>query len=162
MRKILFILLSVLPLYLVFNFLFLDRVAFLSPIEYPGDIVVRCDSRGNGFFGAGRNGKRTHQGIDLYAATGKPVRASRSGRVVAAKRNPGMGNYVVIRHSDSMVTIYGHLLRLHVRKGQFVRQGQLIGEVGKTGNANYHAIMPHLHFEVRVSGKPQDPLQYLE
>jgi murein DD-endopeptidase MepM/ murein hydrolase activator NlpD len=73
-----------------------------------------------------------------------------------------MGNFVVIRHWDNLATIYGHLAQIYVTEGDFVRQGQVIGAVGKTGNANYRDIQPHLHFEVRKSGIPQDPIEYLE
>ena len=162
MKKIPFTLFILFSACLAFSIYFLDRDYFLSPISYSGSIVVRNDCRGNGFFGAGRNGRRTHQGIDLFGEIGTPVVASRSGIVVAAKRNPGMGNFVVIRHPHETVTIYGHLSGIKVKKGQFVRQGAVVGWVGKTGNANHHAIQPHLHFEVRKSGLPQEPLEYLE
>ncbi len=141
---------------------FLDKNYFLCPVEYGGNIVVRSDNRGSGFFGADRNGNRVHQGIDLFARVATPVLASRSGRVSSAARNHGMGNYVVIRHADNIATIYGHLSKIYVARGQFVRQGDVIGRVGKTGNANYRDIQPHLHFEVRRQGLAQDPLEYLE
>ncbi len=161
-RLILFLLLIILPLYLIFSLYFLDKRYFLCPIQYMGEIIIRNDSRGDGLFGAERNGRRIHEGIDLFAPIGTPVLASRSGRVASARKNHGMGNYVVIRHPGNIITIYGHLSRIFVNKNQFVRQGQLIGSVGKTGNANYRNIQPHLHFEVRKNGIPQDPLEYLE
>lgn len=162
MKKILLILLVAIIFSLALAFYFLDKSTFLCPIEYKKDIIVRCDGRGDGFFAAERSGNRLHQGIDLYAAIGIPVFASRSGIVIAARRTRGMGNYVIIRHAGSITTLYGHLYRIDVNKGQFVRQGQIVGAVGKTGNANYRDILPHLHFEVRKKGVPQDPLEYLE
>jgi len=73
-----------------------------------------------------------------------------------------MGNYVVIRHSLNLVSIYGHLSQIFVTKNQFVRQGGIIGSVGKTGNARHPGIQPHLHFEIKKNGIPQDPLEYLK
>lgn len=163
MKKIiLFLFLIILPFYLIFSFYFLDKAYFLCPIEYKSGIVIRCDLRGNGFFAAQRNGNRIHEGIDLFAKIGTPVLASRLGKVVAARYTRGMGNFVIIRHRYNRVTIYGHLLQIYVIEGDFVRQGQVIAAVGKTGNANYQNIQPHLHFEVRKNDIPQDPMEYLE
>ena len=102
-----------------------------------------------------------HQGIDLFAEVGEPVLAVRAGLVISVKNSKGMGNYIVLRHNLSLVTIYGHLSEIYVRKNQLVRQGDIIGAVGKTGNANYRSMQPHLHFEIRKNGIPQDPLEYL-
>ncbi len=162
MKKVFVFLLLVLPLGFAAVFWFLDKSYFLCPVEYQRDIVVRCDGRGDGFFGAERSGRRLHEGIDLYAAVGTPVLAARSGKVIAARHTRGMGNFVIIRHWGNITTIYGHLSKIYVSKGRFVRQGDVIGAVGKTGNANYRGIMPHLHFEVRKNGVPQDPLEYLQ
>ena len=84
-------------------------------------------------------------------------------RVITNKnKKTGSGNYVIIRHPGNISTLYGHLLEVYVKKNNLVRQGEVIGSVGKTGNANYADIQPHLHFEVRKNGIPQDPLEYLE
>lgn len=162
MKKILLFLMIILPIYLLIGLYFLDKDYFLCPIKYQGDIIIRSDSRGDGFFGADRNGRRLHQGIDLFAEVGTPVLAVRSGRAIAAKQNRGMGKYVIIRHPGNIITIYGHLSEIYVTKGKFIRQGEVIARVGKTGNANYRDIQPHLHFEVRKNGAPQDPLEYLQ
>jgi murein DD-endopeptidase MepM/ murein hydrolase activator NlpD len=162
MKKILFFLLIILPLGLAAAFYFMDKSYFLCPIEYQRDIVIRSDGRGDGFFGAERSGRRLHEGIDLYASVGTPVLAARSGRVIAARHSRGMGNFVIIRHWGNITTVYGHLSKIYVKKGQFVRQGHVVGAVGKTGNANYRGIMPHLHFEARKGGVPEDPLTYLQ
>ncbi len=163
MKKILlFLLLIIMPVYLSVSLYFLDKDYFICPIEYNGDAVIRCDSRGDGFFAAKRNGNRTHQGIDFFAEIGNPVLAARSGRVIAATKNRGMGNYIIIRHPGNTITIYGHLSQIYVYRNQFVKQGEAIGSVGKTGNAKYRDVQPHLHFEVRKNGVPQDPLEYLE
>jgi len=162
MKKILFFLLIILPLGLAAAFYFMDKSYFLCPIEYQRDIVIRSDGRGDGFFGAERSGRRLHEGIDLYASVGTPVLAARSGRVIAARHSRGMGNFVIIRHWGNITTVYGHLSKIYVKKGQFVRQGHVVGAVGKTGNANYRGIMPHLHFEARKGCVPEDPLTYLQ
>lgn len=162
MRKLLFLLLIALPVYLVFSLYFQDKDYFLCPIKYQRGIVIRNDSRGNGFFAAERSGRRTHRGLDLFAAIDTPVLAARSGRVIAATQNNGMGKYIIIQHPDNINTLYGHLSKVYVAQNKSVRQGEVIGCVGKTGNANYSDILPHLHFEVKESGTPQDPMEYLE
>lgn len=154
--------LIILPAYLIINFYYLDKDYFLCPIEYKRDMIIRSDSRGDGFFGAGRSGNRLHQGIDFLAQVGAPVLAARSGIVAVAKKTRGMGNFVVIKHRGRLTTIYGHLNEIYVAKNEFVRQGQAVGSVGKTGNANSRAILPHLHFEVRENNVPHNPLEYLE
>jgi len=162
MRKILLISLLILAIYSAINYYFADKYYFLCPIRYDTSPIVRSDSRGDGLFGSSRNGNRMHQGIDLFAQVGTPVLAARSGIVTAAKSNRGMGNYVIIRHSFNLVSIYGHLSQIFVTKNQFVRQGSILGSVGKTGNARHPGIQPHLHFEVKKNGIPQDPLEYLQ
>lgn len=150
------------PVYLVTVLGRLDKEAFVFPVQHCGDIVIRSDSWGEGFFAANRSGgRRLHNGIDLYAELESPVLASRSGRVIAAQQNNGMGKYVLIQHAGGISTLYGHLSEIRVRNGQYVRQGMRIGSVGKTGNANHPGIQPHLHFEVRKDNLPQDPRQYL-
>ena len=162
MKKIFLFLLIFLPIYLLISLYFLDKSYFICPIEYKNDIVIRSDRRGDGFFAAERSGRRLHNGIDLFAEIGAPVLAARSGIIIVAKQSRGMGNYIIIRHPGNIITIYGHLSRIYVSQNNFVRQGDIIGAVGKTGNANLRDILPHLHFEVRKDGIPEDPLDYLE
>lgn len=162
MKIILVALLFAFPFFVLGSIHSLDKSYFISPIEYKkGDIVIRSDSRGDGFFASPRSGRRAHKGIDLYASIGTPVLSVRSGIVVAATRNNGMGNYVIIKHAGNIISIYGHLQQIYVARGQRVKQGNIIGSVGKTGNARYSGIEPHLHFEIRKDGIPQDPLEYL-
>ncbi len=144
------------------GFYFFDKNCIVCPIKYKGEIVIRADSRGNGLFGCGRNGNRLHEGIDLFADVGTPVLAARTGIVVAATQNRGMGKYIVIRHLNGLKTIYGHLSQIYVKNRTFAWRGQIIGAVGKTGNARYKMIGSHLHFEIRKDGIPQDPLTYLK
>lgn len=163
MKKLLIFLLLIFPLFIFLALFFIDKTYFLCPIQYRTDIVVRADARGDGVFAAKRNGHRMHNGIDLYAPVGTPVFACRFGKVSAVSEiKQGMGKYVVISHLGGLNSIYGHLSVIYVSKGKFVRQGQIIGLSGKTGNADFHDIQPHLHFEVRKGGVPQDPLEYLQ
>lgn len=163
MKKLLLILLIILPVYFLTSLYFLDKDYFLCPIQYKTGIFVRCDTRGDGLFGSSRNGSRVHEGLDLLARIGEPVKACRAGKVIVSREQKnGMGKYIIIRHTGNLATLYGHLSRIYVAKNDFVRQGQVIGEAGKTGNANNREIQPHLHFEVRKNGLAQDPLEYLQ
>lgn len=97
---------------------------------------------------------RQHLGVDYGAPTGTPVRNVGDGIVEFAGWQNGYGNVVQIRHSNERTTLYGHLSRIDVHKGQRVEQGTRIGAVGSTG----WATGPHLHFEVKVKGQHQNPL----
>ena len=87
------------------------------------------------------------------------ARQFEEGRIGFVKN--GMGNYVIINHPGNYSTLYGHLSRCSVKNNQRVRQGSVIGYVGKTGNASHKKIKPHVHFEVRKNGKHIDPLSVL-
>jgi murein DD-endopeptidase MepM/ murein hydrolase activator NlpD len=100
---------------------------------------------------------RMHEGIDIGAADGTPIRAAGTGTVIYASWMEGYGNLVVIDHANGLATAYAHQSAIAVAAGQSVVQGQTIGYVGCTG----HCFGPHLHFEVRVNGTPVDPLGYL-
>lgn len=97
---------------------------------------------------------RAHLGVDYAAPTGTPVRTVGDGVVDFAGVQNGFGNVVFVRHANHNTTVYAHLSRFFVRKGQSVSQGQKIGAVGSTG----WATGPHLHFEFRVNGQHKDPL----
>ena len=159
-EKVLFFLFLALPVFLVVSLYSMDKEYVANPVQNKGYLLIRSDARGDGYFASKRSGRRLHNGIDLYAELGEPVMAARSGIVVAATHNRGMGNYIIIKHTEGLTTIYGHLSEMAVAKGQHVRQRDGIGRVGKTGNANFRDIQPHLHFEIRKNGIPQDPLEY--
>lgn len=97
---------------------------------------------------------RAHLGVDYAAPTGTPVRVVGDGVVEFAGAQGGFGNVVYVRHANNHTTVYAHLSKINVRKGQSVSQGQNIGAVGATG----WATGPHLHFEFRVNGRHQDPM----
>ena len=96
---------------------------------------------------------RPHRGIDYAAPTGTPVFSVGEGRVVASGRSKANGNYVFIKHGESYTTKYLHLHKRNVSKGQRVKQGQIIGQVGCTGLCTG----PHLHYEFLVSGVHRNP-----
>jgi murein DD-endopeptidase MepM/ murein hydrolase activator NlpD len=73
-----------------------------------------------------------------------------------------MGKFIIIDHGYGVTTLYGHLSAIYARENQSVRQGEIIGAIGKTGNANYKDMLPHLHLEVRKNGVHQNPQEYLE
>lgn len=97
---------------------------------------------------------RAHLGVDYAAPTGTPVRAVGNGVVEFAGMQNGFGNVVFIKHGNNHTTVYAHLSRISVKRGQSVSQGQTVGAVGATG----WATGPHLHFEFRVNGAQRDPL----
>ncbi len=95
-----------------------------------------------------------HEGIDIAAPEGTEVFAARGGRIENTGKNAICGNYILILHESGFETKYCHLKKIFVTLHQEVRSGMIIGEVGTTGMSTG----PHLHFEIRERGKPQDPL----
>jgi len=101
---------------------------------------------------------RVHTGLDLAAAQGTPIYAAKGGVVVEAGwSRVGYGYYVKLSHGGGVETLYAHMSRIAVRRGQRVKQGALLGYVGRTG----FATGPHLHFEVRIGGATRNPWSYL-
>lgn len=99
--------------------------------------------------------RRPHQGVDYAAATGTPIMAAGDGRVLSAGVNGGYGKAVVLQHGGNVTTLYAHMSRIAsgMRPGRKVRQGEIIGYVGRTGLASG----PHLHYEYRVNGTHKNP-----
>jgi murein DD-endopeptidase MepM/ murein hydrolase activator NlpD len=97
---------------------------------------------------------RPHYGVDFGAPIGTPVRAVGDGVVEMADRNGGHGNYVKLDHEGPYSSSYSHLSSISVRRGAKVRQGEIVGFVGKTGLATG----PHLHFQFWVDGRYVNPL----
>ena len=98
-----------------------------------------------------------HYGIDIGVPAGTPIHAAAAGTVIVCSYDGGYGNLVVLDNGGNLATAYAHQSEIAVACGQHVEQGQVIGYVGNTG----HSFGPHLHFEVRISGTPVDPLGYL-
>ena len=97
---------------------------------------------------------RFHAGVDIGAAWGSPIVAAADGQVASAGWAGGYGREVQIAHGGGLVSLYGHMSQIVAQPGSYVRQGQLIGYVGSSGLSTG----PHLHFEVRQSGQPVNPL----
>jgi len=102
---------------------------------------------------AGCPGGHWHSGIDLAAPTGAPVYATQSGVAQVVWSASGYGLHVVIDHGGGLSSLYGHLSSVAVLSGEYVDAGQVVGAVGSSGNSTG----PHLHFEIRRDGIPEDP-----
>jgi murein DD-endopeptidase MepM/ murein hydrolase activator NlpD len=102
-------------------------------------------------------GRGNHQGVDIAAAPGAPVRAAADGLVTRASRQGGLGKAVFLAHGYGLASRYGHLSEIVVKPGQRVHRGDVIGHVGNTGRSTGY----HLHYEVHLDGNPVDPLAYL-
>ena len=98
-----------------------------------------------------------HSGVDLAAPFGTPVKASDAGRVIFNGWYGGYGKVVIVDHGKDYSTLYAHLSRTSASRGRNIEQGEIVGYEGRTG----YATGPHLHFEVRKHGRPQNPLNYL-
>jgi murein DD-endopeptidase MepM/ murein hydrolase activator NlpD len=98
-----------------------------------------------------------HEGVDINADRGTPILAAAKGRVVYAGRRSGYGLMVEIDHGNGYVTRYGHASKVLAKRGQEVTRGEVVAQVGNTGIAT----APHLHYEVRINGRPVNPLNYV-
>lgn len=100
-----------------------------------------------------------HKGIDMAAPTGTEIHACKGGTVVSAiAMDYTYGNYVILDHGKGMTSLYGHMSKILVNKGDRVSAGQVIGLVGSTGLSTG----PHLHFEIKLNGELQDPQKYIQ
>ncbi|HZR81104.1 MAG TPA: Mur ligase family protein [Candidatus Binatia bacterium] len=133
----------------------LGEPPFASPLESMPAV------RAIGAFGAHRRPERTHEGIDLPAAIGTPVRAFARGRIASVRFEPGYGKVVRIRHFTNVETVYAHLSRFVVRRGEVAR-GQPIALSGRSGilHDGSQYDYPHLHFEIRIAGVAIDPCRH--
>lgn len=103
-----------------------------------------------------RRGRR-HDGVDISAKGGTPIKAAADGKVVFSGRMRGYGNLIVMKHEDDYFTAYAHNRRNLAKKGRKVKQGEVIAQVGRTGRATGN----HVHFEVRKGQKAMDPMNFL-
>lgn len=94
-----------------------------------------------------------HKGVDLAAPVGSLIRSVAAGKVVFADPYAGYGKLIVVEHANGITTHYAHCDKLMTNPGKSVTAGEILGQVGSTGQSTG----PHLHFEVRVKGIPQDP-----
>lgn len=101
---------------------------------------------------------RTHDGVDIAASEGTPVKACASGKVVDIKVDDMLGQEIIISHGNGIKSVYANLTsQVNVKKGQYVEVGNTIGAVGDTAEAEI-GITPHLHFEIKKNGTDVDPL----
>jgi len=128
-----------------------------SPKCPPGSIKFIWPAEGKLTSGFGMRNGRHHDGIDINNKIGSPIVAAADGVVIYEGRLGGYGIIVIIKHEGNFKTIYAHNRRNSVKKGDTVRQGQKVAELGASGNATG----PHLHFEVRCGQEAVDPLLYL-
>ena len=106
-----------------------------------------------------KTGGLVNDGINISATLGTPVKAAENGVVAyAGNEVKGMGNLIIIQHSDGWMTVYAHLDSMDVRRGARVNVGQQIGKIGKTGKVD----KPQLHFEIRKGTKSYNPTNYLK
>lgn len=94
-----------------------------------------------------------HSGVDLAAPAGAPVHATAAGTATVIAGTTGYGLHIVVNHGGGLSSLYGHLSAVAVRSGELIDRGAVIGAVGSTGNSTG----PHLHFEIRRNGTPEDP-----
>ena len=127
------------------------RGIFGSPL--PGRITSGMGMRKHPV--GGFRGK--HTGVDLAAKEGTSIAAAAAGTVVQTGEGDYIGKFVIIVHKDSYTTIYGHCSQILTAPGKTVKKGQIIAKSGQTGRVTG----PHLHFEIRKNGVPQNPLKYL-
>jgi murein DD-endopeptidase MepM/ murein hydrolase activator NlpD len=127
------------------------RGIFGSPL--PGRITSGMGFRTHPI--GGFRGK--HTGVDLAAVPGTNITAAAAGFVLQTGEGEYIGKFVILTHKDSYTTLYGHCSQILTTPGKAVKKGQIIAKAGSTGRTTG----PHLHFEIRKSGVPQDPLKYL-
>ncbi len=127
-----------------------------SPLAGTGTFIRPING---GYTSCSYRGYSGHTGVDLTmsGAHGKPVYASAAGTVIYAGWSGGYGKTVKIKHSDGYTTYYAHMSSIDVSVGTTVYQGQQVGRIGSTGNSSG----PHLHFELRINGSPQNPMRYI-
>ena len=126
------------------------------PSIYPVNVPYRSSSYGwrqDPFRGV----RAFHSGLDFSAAHGEPIIATAGGIVVEASHGRNYGKFITIKHGDGLETRYAHASKLFVKKGDLVNKKDIIALVGNTGRSTG----PHLHYEIRLKGRPLDPTNYI-
>jgi murein DD-endopeptidase MepM/ murein hydrolase activator NlpD len=126
------------------------------PSIYPVNVPYRSSSYGwrqDPFRGV----RAFHSGLDFSAAHGEPIIATAGGIVVEATQGINYGKFITLKHGDGLETRYAHASKLFVKKGDLVNKGDVIALVGNTGRSTG----PHLHYEIRLKGRPLDPTNYI-
>jgi murein DD-endopeptidase MepM/ murein hydrolase activator NlpD len=122
-----------------------DRSPFIWPVD--GGVASSFGPRG----------ETHHDGIDIAAPAGTPVRAARGGRVLYSDQLRGYGNLLIIDHGEGYATVYAHNRTNDVTSGDVVRQGDVVAKVGESGESSE----PSLHFELRQDNVARNPVFYL-
>ena len=125
------------------------------------NFIKPTNGRDSGRFGARRifnkQKRNPHSGMDIAAPQGRSVKAAEAGKVIFAGDLFFTGNVVYLDHGNGLLSLYAHLSKINVKKGQKVKRGQVIGKVGKTGRVTG----PHLHWSVYLNGNAVDPSLFL-
>ena len=128
------------------------------PTVKPRKGILIWPTKGTLTSGFGNRNGRRHEGIDIAAPKGTPIKAAAAGKVVFSGWGPtGYGKMVILEHKNNLTTVYAHNSKILVKKGARVKQGQRISLMGSTGRSTG----PHLHFEVRNDTEPKNPIKYL-
>ena len=129
-----------------------------KPTVKPRKGILIWPTKGTLTSGFGNRNGRRHEGIDIAAPKGTPIKAAAAGKVVFSGWGPtGYGKMVILEHKNNLTTVYAHNSKILVKKGARVKQGQRISLMGSTGRSTG----PHLHFEVRNNTEPKNPIKYL-
>lgn len=132
------------------------HVKVIRPARIPTYSLLPVKGNISSHFGVPRSGGR-HTGVDISAPRGTPILATFAGIVTFSGKMRGYGNTIIIDHGNGIESLYGHNYKNLVSEGKNVYKDDQIALVGRSGNASGY----HLHFEIRVNGKPIDPLAYL-
>lgn len=128
------------------------KIPSIRPTDI-GWVSSRFGIRNDPFTGKGR----FHHGLDFSVPLGSDIRVTADGVVVIVQQQRGLGKVIKVDHGNSVVTVYAHLDRMDVKKGDTVKRGQVIGKSGNTGRST----APHLHYEIRVQGRSVNPVPYI-
>ncbi len=129
-----------------------NHIPSIRPVDM-GWLSSRFGFRGDPF-----TGKQTfHRGLDFSVPVGSAVRVTGDGRVAAVQTQRGFGRVIKVDHGNGVITVYAHLDRALVAKGDVVTRGQIIARSGNSGRSS----APHLHYEIRVAGRPVNPASYI-
>ena len=141
----------------IYNDPFKEQFIHAIPAGYPLNKEVNINS----FYGFRKHPVHRvsifHKGIDLKGALGEKAIATGDGNVLETGFKPDLGNYIKIKHCYGFESIYGHFSKIFVKKGQFVKRLQIIGEVGATGTVTG----PHLHYTLKKNNRYIDPFDFL-
>jgi murein DD-endopeptidase MepM/ murein hydrolase activator NlpD len=134
----------------------LENALNLAPIGKPfdGKITSGYGYRLNPFTGMG---SEFHSGVDFKGIVGDSIKTTGAGVVTFAGFKNGYGRCIIIEHEENLQTLYGHLWQIHVKEGEYVKSGQLIGLMGNSGRSKG----PHLHYEIIMNGEKINPIKYV-